>query len=149
MTIESEPATKKSKRAAKNKSQRTANRIFTNGLNGAGIGLVFGCLSFAYVGIVRIVMPEAQGELRNMSMVAVGFLYLIVAPAIGFLGGVGRTWLRGRLGSTILFGLIGAAVTAIVLPFLPNVKGPWGGLHYSVIALMAVLSALMFGMRSD
>jgi len=45
--------------------RRKVSQAIANGLDGAGIGLVFGCLSLSYVGIVRMVAPEAQGRLRT------------------------------------------------------------------------------------
>ena len=131
----------------RNKSRLKVNPTLANGLDGAGIGLVFGCLSLVYVGVVRMVAPEAQGQLRNMPMAWVAFLYLVAAPGLGFLGGIGRTWLRGRIGSTILAMALGAAAAAIVLPFLPKTKSPWGPVEYFTIVGMALLSGLLFGGR--
>jgi len=127
--------------------RRKVSRAIANGLDGAGIGLVFGCLSLSYVGIVRMVAPEAQGQLGDMPMAWVAFLYLVAAPGLGFLGGIGRTWLRGRIGSTILAMALGAAAAAIMLPFLPNMRSPWGPVEYFTIVGMALLSGLLFGGR--
>ena len=131
----------------RDRPRRKVNQTIANGLDGAGIGLVFGCLSLVYVGVVRIVLPEAQGQLRDMPMAWVAFLYLVAAPGLGFLGGIGRTWLRGRLGRTILAMALGAAAAAITLPFLPIMKSPWGPVEYFTIVVMALLSGLLFGGR--
>src|SRR5829696_2904755 len=126
----------------KNESRPTTSRAIANGLNGAGIGLVFGILSLVFVGIVRLVIPEAQGTLRSMPIGWVALLYLVAAPLLGFLGGVSRTWLRGRVGSTIIATVLGAATAAIVLPFLPMVKGSWGPVEYFTIVVTALLAGL-------
>lgn len=131
----------------RSKYRHKVSPIIANGLDGALFGLVFGVLAIAYVGIVRLVVPEAQGQLRNIPMSAMAFLYLVAAPTLGFLGGIGRTWLRGRIGNTILVMLLGAAAAVIILPFLPIAKSPWGPVEYSTIVVMALLSGLLFGGR--
>jgi hypothetical protein len=123
------------------------SNVLANGRNGAGIGLVFGALSFVFVGAVRLMMPETQGELRNVPMLTLALLYLLVAPALGFLGGVARTWLPGRVGRTVIAIALGAAAGAIVLPILPMAKSPWGPVEYVTIAGMGVLSGILFGPR--
>jgi hypothetical protein len=122
------------------------SRIITNGLNGAGIGLVFGILALGYVAVARVLIPGIHDRL-GVSLWMLTFLYLVVAPGLGFVGGAVRTWLPGRLGSTLIATLLGAAATAIVLPLLPNTRTPWGPVEYSTIVLLAAMSGIFIGAR--
>jgi hypothetical protein len=122
------------------------SRLLANGLNGAGIGLVFGVLALAFVVVAHLVSPEAHDRL-GLSLWTLALLYLGAAPALGFLGGAVRTWLPGRLGSTVIATGIGAAATAIVLPFLPNTRMPWGPVEYTTILLLAAMSGIFIGAR--
>jgi hypothetical protein len=122
------------------------SRILTSGLNGAWIGLAFGVLAMVYVTAVRLLLPEALERL-GIPFWRLALLYLAVAPGLGFLGGAMRTWLTGRLGSTIIATGLGAAATAIVLPLLPNTSTPWGPVEYLTIVLLAVMSGIFIGAR--
>jgi hypothetical protein len=122
------------------------SRIITNGLNGAGIGLVFGILALLYVAVARMLIPGVHDRL-GISLWMLAFLYLVVAPGLGFVGGAVRTWLPGRLGSTVIATVLGAAATAIVLPLLPNTRTPWGPVEYFTIVLLAAMSGIFIGAR--
>jgi hypothetical protein len=121
--------------------------ILKNGLNGAWVGFCLGLLALAFVAIARALMPDVRGRPDALPMLTLVLLYLIGAPALGFLGGVARTWLPGRLGSTLIATGIGAAATAIVLPFLPNTKFPWGSAEYIAIALLGLMCGVFIGAR--
>jgi hypothetical protein len=122
------------------------SRLIANGLNGAGIGIVFGILALGYVVVARLLIPGIHDRL-GLSLLTLALLYLVAAPGLGFLAGVARTWLPGRLGSTIIAAGVGAAATAIVIPLHPNTRTPWGPVEYFAILLMAVMSGIFIGAK--
>jgi hypothetical protein len=121
--------------------------ILRNGLNGAWIGLCFGVLALAFVFAAGMLMPEVRERPDALSISTLAILYLVGGPCLGFLGGTARTWLPGRLGSTVIATAIGAAATAIVLPFLPSTRSPWGQVEYTTILLLGVMSGVFIGAR--
>jgi hypothetical protein len=121
--------------------------ILRNALNGMWLGLGLGVLAFGFVTIARPLMPEIREGPGALPLSTLAFLYLVAGPALGFLGGALRTWLPGRLGSTIIAMALGAAVTAIVIPFHPHTKSPWGPVEYMAIALIAVMCGVFIGAR--
>jgi hypothetical protein len=120
------------------------SRIITNGLNGAGIGFAFGILALLYVAVAHVLISGVHDRV-GISLWVLALLYLVVAPGLGFLGGAMRTWLPGRLGSTVIATVLGAAATAIVLPLLPNTHTPWGPVEYLTIVLLASMSGIFIG----
>ena len=125
---------------------KRSSRIHS-GLNWAWIGLVFGILALGFVVVSRIIAPGAQGRLTSISIWTLAFLYLVVAPGVGFMGGLARSWMPGRLGSLAIATALGAATMAIILPILPSTRTPWGPIEYTSIVGMALLSGIMLGAR--
>jgi hypothetical protein len=123
------------------------NALLNSASNGAWIGFACGVLSLGFVTLARFLVPRADSKANYFSLPILALLYLIVGPGLGFFGGALRHWLPGRLGKVIVATAIGAVGAAIVLPFLPEAKYPWGPTEYGTIAICAISVGLFFGLK--
>jgi len=127
----------------------TQNALVTSASNGAWIGFAVGLLSLSFVAVVRLLVSQAGSDPGAFSLPVLALLYLVGGPSLGFVGGALRHWLPGRLGKVIVAAVLGAVGETAFLPFLPEVKYPWGPTEYWAIVLCAVVVGLGFGLKRD
>jgi hypothetical protein len=121
--------------------------VLKSASDGAWIGFCFGMLALIFVVVARFLVPEVRSRPDALPFSTLALMYLVAGPALGFVGGALRTWLPGRVGGFVIAATLAAAATAIVLPYLPKTRSPWGPVEYSTIVLMAVTSGFFIGAR--
>lgn len=123
-------------------------RFVSNGLSGAGFGMFCGAMAFLYVLVVRVA-GIGDSSKPTISLVGLALLYLIGGPALGFLGGAVRTWLRGRWGRYAIGIGLAAIGGVMATPLIPGTKVPWGVLEYSVIVVVALTLGPLLAAQHD